>query len=241
MMADQFENLMKFFLLAFIIPVVLYGCGKSSSERHYEEVVIDAPASNAPFMAMGEDPHAGLSLDIPIMNDLPLTNQNVKSGRFDIEQGKVIQQYTKEDGALTWSVPSGWQEEPGSGMRVVSFMLVDNPEAIDVSIVSLGGMAGGVGANLSRWAKQIELDVTSQDLDQLISRAPVVKTKAGAVATVFDFTKLQEGQPPSTKSTMAAMIELGEATVFVKMTGTIEAVLANKQAFEQLTQSVNRP
>jgi hypothetical protein len=200
-------------IIIIFLAICLNGCDKPSPERHYQEIVIDAPSSKAP--AMSDDPHAGMNLDIPI-----------------------IPQHTREDNAFVWDVPAGWSEEPASGMRVATFKLVADPDAIDVSIVSLGGMAGGIHANLERWAKQIDLELTPEEFDTFISTAPVLKTQAGIDAVVFDFSRFQQGRDPSTKSTMAAMIELGETTLFVKMTGTIQNVRQNEAAFKQLTQSV---
>jgi hypothetical protein len=203
------------FLIALLIPLFISGCSKGASERHYEEIVIQAPALNTPTMA--EDPHEALGLDIPIMKN-----------------------HTREDIGLTWDVPTGWKEEPGSGMRMATFHLSDHPDDIDASIVSLGGVAGGVSANLARWAKQINLDVASAEFDQFVNEAPVLKTAAGIEARIFDFTKLQLGENPSAKSMIAAIVELGDETVFVKMTGTIQAVWTNKEAFKELTQSVRK-
>jgi hypothetical protein len=217
MMATYSRTLMQFlFITVFIFPFLVCGCGTKSPERHYQEVVIKAPASTAPFM--GEDPHAGLGLDIPI-----------------------IKKHTREDNTLAWDIPAGWQEEPGSGMRVATFKLAQNPDEIDVSIVSLGGIAGGLEANLARWATQINLKLAADDdLPKLISGATTLTTRDGSKAQIFDFTQLQQGQDPSTKSTIAAILELDDTTVFVKMTGTIQAVLKNKEAFQQLTQSVRK-
>ncbi len=193
----------------------MFGCDRPSPERHYQEIVIQAAAPQAPFKA--QDLHAGMNMDIPI-----------------------IPQHTREDSALIWDTPAGWKEEPGSGMRIATFKLADDPDAIDVSIVSLGGMAGGIHANLDRWAKQIPLVIAPEELDKFISIAPVIKTQGGNDAVIFDFSKFQQGYDPSAKSTIAAMIELGDATIFVKMTGTIKAVLDNQDTFKQLTQSVRK-
>ena len=199
--------------IAIMVPFFVFGCGQKSQERHYEEIVISAPASQMPMM--DRDPHAGMGLDISMASSA-----------------------VPSDSGLAWDVPSDWKEIPGGGMRIVTFKQADDPDEIDVSIVSLGGMAGGVEANLSRWAKQIELDIDPQQLEQWIAAAPGIKTKAGVGGTLFDFTKFQQDR--SAKSMIAAMIEIDGATVFVKMTGTVEAVLANQTSFKQLTQSVRK-
>lgn len=203
----------KFFVFS-LCCVAFIGCDQKPAERHYAEVVIEAPMPN-PSAMMG-DPHAGLGLDIPMVNAT-----------------------TRVQSDLTWDVPSGWQEVAGSGMRIATFKRADNPDAIDVSIVTLSGPAGGLEANLTRWAGQISLDLTANDgLSNLIDSAQVLKTQSGLELKIFDFTQLQKGLDQSEKSTVAAMVEINGSTVFVKMTGTVKTVTDNLESFKTLSRSV---
>ncbi len=158
-------------------------------------------------MPEGVDPHAGLDMsNAPMM---PTANDSL-------------------EGKLVWVLPKGWQQQPGQGMRLVSFHLINDPEAIDVSIISLGGMAGGLQANLKRWLGQINVD------DEALTA--FIKASAD---NIFDFTQLQEGQEQSNKSMIAAMLMVEDATVFVKMTGSIKAVTQYKKDFLGLVKSVH--
>ncbi len=105
---------------------------------------------------------------------------------------------------LIWDVPSGWNQGAGNAMRLVSFHAISDPQAIDCSIVSLGGMAGGIEANLSRWMKQIDLVISDEEFDRFLHSAQTMATKAGAAATVYDFTQLQKEADGSTPSMIAA-------------------------------------
>ncbi len=192
--------------------MILTGCEQKSQVRHYTEVVVEAPkAQMPPMMAAAEtqDPHAGLDMSAAPM--MPTVNNELKD-------------------KLSWSLPKGWMEEPGNGMRLVSFHLKDDPKAIDVSVVSLGGMAGGLPANLKRWLGQISVDVSDEQLQSFIQDSP---------DNIFDFTKMQQGADPSSKSMIAAMLTIGDATVFVKMSGTIESVNQHKRSFLALVKSVH--
>lgn len=201
-------------LFVFLSLILLTGCDQKPRERQYAEVVIEAPMPN-PSAMMG-DPHAGLGLDIPMVNAT-----------------------TRVQSDLTWDVPSGWQEVAGSGMRIATFKRADNPDAIDVSIVTLSGPAGGLEANLTRWAGQISLDLTANDgLSKLIDSAQILKTQNGLELKIFDFTQLQKDLGPSDKSTVAAMVEINGSTVFVKMTGTVKTVTDNLESFKTLSRSV---
>lgn len=201
-------------LMLLISLVLIIGCERKTQERHYEEIAIEAPAQSQPMMA---DPHAQLGLNIPMGGQMEKVETN-----------------------LTWNVPEGWQELPGGGMRVATFKRTDDPDAVDVSIVSLGGAAGGLEANLTRWAGQIGFDVTQdpEGIKKLIDDAVVLKTQEGLEVRLFDYTKLQKNADPSSKSMVASMIQTNESTVFVKMTGTIKTVNENLESFKSLTQSV---
>jgi hypothetical protein len=59
-----------------------------------------------------------------------------------------------------------------------------------------------------------------------------------ATDNIFDFTKIQQGNEPSSKSMVVAMINVGDATVFIKMSGTIDTVSRHKQDFISLVKSV---
>ena len=130
---------------------------------------------------------------------------------------------------LAWNVPSTWQEEPGNAMRLVTFRLQANLQEIDCSIVSLGGMAGGLEANITRWLGQIGMHVSPEELQAFLQASPY---------RVYDFTQLQKGSKSATPSMIAAMLMFNGSTVFVKMTGSIEAIGRNKKEFLSLVKSV---
>lgn len=202
-----------YFFVLFIVCSAT-GCDSKISERVYDQVVIEAPG---PDMSKMMDPHAGLGLDIAPMGG----------------KGQAFQH------GLSWDVPDGWSEIPGSGMRVVTFKNAKDPGAIDVSIITLSGEAGGLEPNLIRWGSQIDIDLQGDQgrLQEFIQKAESLKTRDGSVAKLFDFSKLQSSSG-SSKSTVAAMLNVGDATVFVKMTGTVKTVAENLEPFKSLTQSL---
>lgn len=142
-------------------------------------------------------------------------------------------------GHLTWSLPAGWEEQPATGMRLATFRLTSDPKKIDCSIVVLGGMAGGLEANLSRWMEQIDLKSSSKSLQSMIHSSESLKTQDGQEAKIYDFTSMQKDAPTSDKSMIAAIISSAEVTIFLKMTGSIEAVSQNRNGFSELVKSLH--
>jgi len=209
-----------------IFTLFLSSCDQKPQESHYTEVVVQAPQVNAPSMPVAQtapsdqttpvDPHAGL--DMSAMG-LPSENGQMSS-------------------MFSWATPEGWKEEAGTGMRLATFHLSSDAKAVDCSIVALGGMAGGLEANLRRWMGQLGVKATDDELATLISSASSTKIKSGEEGKVFDFTTIQSKARSTDKSMIVVMVTMDEATLFVKMSGTVETVRKNKDDFFKLAGSV---
>ena len=164
------------------------------------------------------DPHAGLNM---------------------AAMGGLIEAPTSQN-LLTWQAPEGWSEEAGKHMRMVSFHAAADPKAIDCYIIGLAGPAGGAEANLQRWLGQLGLDPSDDNVKALMVAAQTVNTKDGLACKVFDFTAMQAKAPATDKSMLAAMIGLDKTTVFVKMTGSMDAIKNNRVNFLILLGSIAR-
>jgi len=209
-----------------IFTLFLSSCDQKPQESHYTEVVLQPTQTSAPSAPIAQtmpsdqtaavDPHAGL--DMSAMG-LPSDNSAVSN-------------------MFTWGLPQGWKQEAGGGMRLATFHLLSDAKAIDCSIVALGGMAGGLEANLRRWMGQIGVQASSDELGGLISSAPGTKIKTGQEGKIFDFTSIQSKAKPTDKSIIVVMVTVDEATLFVKMTGTVDTVSKNKDDFFKLVGSV---
>ena len=226
----QFIKIKFTFLIFFISSLLFFagslfsGCEKSAEKRIYDEIAI--PPSQYPnvllqeMLARGEDPHAFLK------------------GQA-VEQSNDMESIEQQETLFSWNVPSGWYEQPAGGMRLASFRSQEYP-GIDVSIVSLGGIAGGISANVNRWLTQIHLpSLDDEALNQFLSKQKKFKTKSGLPVTFVDLTMLQEREDNNTQSgILAAMVEIPNRTVFVKMTGTVDDIDKNRAPFEALCQSL---
>lgn len=143
---------------------------------------------------------------------------------------------------VQWSLPDGWEEIPGAGMRVASFRNKKTPDAVDVSIVSLSGPAGGLEANLIRWANQMDVDLQSDpsQLKAFINQSLSLKTQEGFPLVIYDFRTIQTSKENTSKSIVAAMMEWEGTTVFVKMTGSRQAIADNFNSFQALSLSLRK-
>jgi len=133
--------------------------------------------------------------------------------------------------ALKWTLPKGWTEEKGGGMRFAT-LKPGIPGKIDVSVVVLAGNAGGELPNVNRWRGQIGLPPI--DEKALGSARQTIKSRAGALA-LFDFTS--EGQA-KTRMVTAILSTSDGSSWFLKMVGDADPVAKAKPEFTRLMESL---
>ena len=134
-------------------------------------------------------------------------------------------------GGLKWTLPKGWAEEKGGGMRFATLKATVAGK-VDISVVVLAGAAGGELANVNRWRGQIGLPPI--DDKALGAARTVVKAKAGSVA-VFDFTS--DGQT-KTRMVTGLLSTPDGSTWFLKMVGDAAPAAQAKPEFLRLMESL---
>ena len=139
---------------------------------------------------------------------------------------------------VTWVLPESWLvKDSANAMRIGSFAASDpalanmgeaDPKAVDISVVQLGGDAGGLKANIARWMGQVGLKATPEEMDAFIKAAAHFKTKTGQDGMYVDLTDKLSGDMTQSKTIFGAVVQTSEYTVFVKGMGEISKVAAQK-------------
>jgi len=206
--------------------MVFTSCEQQVKSREYEEITVSPPSGPHDFMRGAPFTNAHGS-DLPASMQLPAGENN--------EQMQDMLDASVARPSLTWQAPRSWTEEKGSGMRLVTFYAQN--KQIECSIISLGGQAGGLQSNVTRWMGQINLDIPVDDqFNAFLSRQKEVKTKSGFSMTVIDLAELsQQEQAPSM---IAAIAVLKDKTIFVKMTGNRDSIVAHRNQFISLIKSL---
>ena len=196
---------------------LLSSCQKQPEQRNYQEIVVESP----------------LEKITPKMN-----LSNLPPGHPDIGQmSKTVSPTLPVSVDFKWDVPEGWIEKAGEGMRLVTFTAQDT-YPIECSIVSLGGMAGGLEANIRRWMGQINIpEISSEDLNAFLQKQEKITSQGGLSMTIIDFTQLQENGPQDVPSMIAGILTIQDKTTFIKMTGAKMAVQFQEKNFKQLCAS----
>lgn len=133
--------------------------------------------------------------------------------------------------ALKWTLPKGWTEEKGGGMRFAT-LKAPTPGKLDISVVYLPGDAGGELANVNRWRGQIGLP--PWDAAALGKARTALKAKAGAVAA-FDFNS--DG-PAKARMVVGLLTTADGNSWFLKMVGDDAPVAKNKPEFMRFLESL---
>ena len=129
--------------------------------------------------------------------------------------------------SLKWKAPAGWTEAPAKPMRLVT--LIPSASAGTECWVSvLGGNGGGLAPNLARWCSQIGRATMSKDEMAALPTMDVLGTRAVLV-------EIQGSEA----ALLAVVCELGQYSVFVRLTGSREAVHAERERFLEFVRSLS--
>ena len=132
-----------------------------------------------------------------------------------------------------WAKPENWREQPLSEMRLGSFKVEGpNADAADVSVIAFPGEAGGLISNINRWRGQLQLSPLSEEqLPEVIQ-----KTEVDNVPTdLVDFQTAVNAPKPS--RILGAVLQAGDRTWFVKMTGPPQLIESQRQIFLDFVKS----
>jgi|SRR5271165_736918 len=132
-----------------------------------------------------------------------------------------------------WTKPESWREQPLSEMRLGSFKVEGpNADTADVSVIAFPGEAGGLISNINRWRGQLQLSPLSEEqLPEVIQ-----KTEVDNVPTdLVDFQTAENATKPS--RILGAVLQAGDRTWFVKMTGPPQLIESQRQTFLDFVKS----
>lgn len=141
----------------------------------------------------------------------------------------------QQTGTLTWTLPSGWESKPASGMRVATFVVEGvSTDALDISVLSFPGDGGDDLANVNRWRGQVGLAALTQD--QLASVLIPIESAAGTLQLTDSEGSAKDGKPA--KRMLAAWLRLGGKAWFFKLIGEPALVTDRKNNFISFLKSL---
>ena len=134
---------------------------------------------------------------------------------------------------LTWSAPAHWTAKAASAMRKGSYAITaDSGETADLSITAFPGDVGGDLANVNRWRGQIQLPPLAV---AELSGATAHLDVNGLHLTTVDITGGPTAKP---QRVIGAIIPVGNATWFFKLSGPAALVGREQAAFATFLQTI---
>ena len=133
---------------------------------------------------------------------------------------------------LSWTKPESWTEKPATGQRLATFAVGGS----ECTIVSFPGNTGGLEANLRRWLGQLKVEKSDTEVQAFAATAEHLKSAGGLDVQLFDFQSMVAAGSES--SMLAAIVSVGESTVFVKLMGAPALLSGEKDNFRALCVSL---
>jgi hypothetical protein len=128
---------------------------------------------------------------------------------------------------IRWTAPEGWTQGPAKQMRVVTLSPKDQP-GVECYVSVLSGAAGGLEANVNRWRQQLSLAPLPADKIAALPEVPVL----GRSARMIEIDGGKVGM-------LGLVCELEGRTVFVKMTGPMDVLRAERERFVAFCRSLS--
>ncbi len=131
---------------------------------------------------------------------------------------------------LTYNIPTGWSEQPASGIRQAVFEVDDGQgEPLSV-IVSTASVKPELMVDM--WMEQLGIEAT-EEAKQKVAEKTTTESVNEVTATLYELSG------SAGESILVAQIPwTGNESLFVKLTGKTERIVAQRDAFLQLVKSM---
>jgi len=144
-------------------------------------------------------------------------NQHIRYYRIEKESPPKISVQQTSVSDINWTTPAHWISTKGSSMRIGSFTLPYSTGNADLSVIKLGGTAGGLAPNINRWRGQLNLDSHSEiDIQKYIQNG---KSQLGQ----FQWLTIINSKN-NTTAFLVSIFQTETHTIFVKLSATTDGI-----------------
>ena len=127
-----------------------------------------------------------------------------------------------------------WNPAPSGGMRVAAFSVQGDGKPALVTVIPLGGAAGGALSNYNRWRGQVGLGPATQEEYEKAVRVMAVDSIRSSYVDVVGPEAGGDQRP----RILAVSVPRESRLWFFKMTGPAKLLEREKSNFERFVQSV---
>jgi hypothetical protein len=138
---------------------------------------------------------------------------------------------------LAWDTPEGWTEVPSTSMRDINFTI--GSDGLGECYVSrLPSSGGGLVENVNRWRRQMGQEPMSEEEVNALPTREIFNLPASYVAIDGSFTGMGATATIDDARLLGLILNVGNSTLFVKMTGPRDLVTANEDEFDAFSASL---
>lgn len=135
---------------------------------------------------------------------------------------------------ITWTLPDGWSQHPGSGMRFATLKIDAADPPLEVRVTPLGMGAAETLGNVQRWAGMIGMQpVTQEQLPKYVQTMQV----DGKAVDLVNLTGPASDDKPA-QQTLAAIMRTDVAVWFFAVTADAQKLAPHAKDFEALIKSI---
>lgn len=165
------------------------GCGQTEAIRHYQ--VPKSPAADAPHKPVQNAGQQRMLAALILQADRAWFFKTVGPQSPLGKQAEAFRSLLKSvrfaDGKPQWTLPEGWRQKGGSGMRFATLEFGPADNSLELTVIPLpippGDRSAYVLSNVNRWRQQMNLDpITAAELDKQSEKIEL----DGATAVVVD-------------------------------------------------------
>ena len=158
-------------------------------------------------------------------------NQHIRYYRIEKEIPLEISiQQTSVPSDINWTSPSNWISSKGSSMRIGSFTVPYSNGEGDLSVIKLGGTAGGLTPNINRWREQLNLEPhAKEDIQKYI------QTDESLMGS-FKWLTILNSEDDET-AFIVSIFQTHTHTIFVKLSASKSGILELEKEFLDFSKS----
>jgi hypothetical protein len=138
--------------------------------------------------------------------------------------------------SFEWNAPEGWKRGRESQTRLISYLAGQNGEA-ECYVSVLPDMAGGLEANVNRWAKQMNCAPLSAEAIAALPTVHFLGEPAPLIELAGNFADSMSGKNIADALLLGVVAQGSAGSVFIKMVGPAETVRAQKDNFVAFCES----
>lgn len=212
-------------LFAASLALALTACGPADGPREIRKTRIVQPIDAAAVaQARTRTPGSGMGSGMGNFA-APPTSQGAPASSSGASQ-------------VHYELPEGWVELPNSSMRAANFTL-EADKQVECYLTLLPGTAGGMGANVNRWRKQMGLPDLSADEISSMETLDFMGGRAAWMDVVGTWSGMSGGSGESGWRMLGLLLVTPGGSSFLKMVGPDELVASEREHFLELAATMH--